>query len=163
VGENRISSFALLEPPSFSFIAFGCSRLPHPAVGDVRWDVLTRFLAYPLHNSVIVVFRNTSRFLCREFSSRHLLGASYPLACHRDGTHTPVEYALHPWFIPSDVDMTHEASQTVVRGTGKSTVLVCFTVLAAWMESLGRCEYTRKRHGEVIVHRETISSYRLLL
>jgi hypothetical protein len=42
-----------------------------------------------------VVFGNTSRFLCRQFSSRRLLGLNYPPARRRDGTYTPVEYALY--------------------------------------------------------------------
>ena len=38
--------------------------------------------------------------------------ANYSSAPHRDGTYTPVEYALRSWFILSDVVMcTHETSQ----------------------------------------------------
>ena len=45
----------------------------------------TRFSAFALHKSgiTIVVFGNTSQFLCRQFNSRRSLGGSYP---HHDET-----------------------------------------------------------------------------
>ena len=60
-----------------------------------------------------------------------ILGVNYPPARHRDGTHKPVEYALHSWFIPSDVSMpTHDTSQTTFRGAGKVNVATCFMIRA---------------------------------
>ena len=59
------------------------------------------------------------------------------------GTHTLVEYALHSWFISSDV-ATHETTQTAVGGAGKR-MLQRASRYYAWMEYLGRWECDAKK------------------
>ena len=94
------------------FIASGCLRLSLREVGEARWDALMQFLAFTLQNGGIMS-------PCCQFNSR-LLGVNYPPARQRAGTHPPVKYALHSWFVPSDVAMsTHETSQMAVGGAGK--------------------------------------------
>jgi hypothetical protein len=69
--------------------------------------------------------------------ARSILVASWASTTprHRDGTHAPVEYALHSWFIPSDVAMsTHEMSQM-------AHVAAYFTTDAS---------AKRKRHGKAV-------------
>jgi hypothetical protein len=66
--------------------------------------------------------------------------------------HTPVEYAIHWWFIPSDLDMsTHETNQTAVGGAGKANVAAGFTVLGMdgkpWTMRVQR----ERRHGDTVV------------
>ena len=104
---------------SSPFIAFSCPRLPPQEVGEARWDVLTRFSAFPLYNSGIMtaIFGNISRFLCRQFNSCRLLGVN-----------SSYQYS---WSILSYVAVsTHKTSQTAVVGAGKVNVAVCFMVLS---------------------------------
>jgi hypothetical protein len=79
-------------------------------LGEARWDVLTRLSGFTtLHNRgiMIVVFGKLEQpeidipnlELCWQFNSRRPPGPQLPPARHRDVTHTPVEYALHSWFV----------------------------------------------------------------
>ena len=70
-----------------------------------------KFPAVTLQNSGVMIDCGASS------NSRCLLGVNYPPARHCDGTHTPVEYALHLWFIPSHV-ATHETSQRRLGALG---------------------------------------------
>ena len=104
-----------------SFIAFRCPRLSLQDVGETRRDVLLMFSAAILQNGRIMI-------VYRQLNARCLLSINYPLARHRDETHTPVEYALHPWYIPSDV-ATHETTQRTDGALGKrmlQRVLRCY-------------------------------------
>jgi hypothetical protein len=94
-----------------SFLAFGCPCLPARDVGEAGRDVLTRFSAFTLRKSGIIFVVYTSRFLCRQCNSRRFLGVNYPRARHRDGIHTPVEFALDSCNVAMS---THETSQTTV-------------------------------------------------
>lgn len=79
-----------------------------------------------------------------------LLPPGYHLpACHHDGNHTPVEYALHPWFIPRDV-ATHEATQTGVGGIAKVNVAACFWVLCMGGMPWAVQVQPKRRHGDAI-------------
>ena len=77
-----------------------------------------------------------------QFNARCLLDVNYPPARHRDGTHIPVEYALHSWFFLSDM-ATHETTQSAVGCAGKANVATCFTVLR--MGTLDDANATRKK------------------
>ena len=104
-----------------------------PASGPAHYSLcLDEFSTFTLrslrHTGIMLIsgVGSTSRFLCRQFTRR----VNYPPALHRDGTHTPFEYVLHSWFIPSDVAMsTHETSQMAVEGAEKTIVAAYFTVL----------------------------------
>ena len=117
---------------SSSFIAFRCPRLSLQDVGELetRWDVLTtrKFPAAILQNSGITI-------VCHQFDARCLLGVNYPPGRQRDGTHTPVEYALHSWFIPLLMKRLKRW-----LGTLEKPVLQRASRNYAWVESLGQYE-----------------------
>ena len=103
---------------------------------------------------MIVVFCNTSHF-------KFYVASSILVAPWRQlpGMHTPVEYALHSYFIPSDVAMSaHGTSQTAVGGAGRVNVAACFMVLGQdgkpWTMRMER----ERRYGNV--YRERTFSYR---
>ena len=57
-----------------------------------------------------------------QFNSRCLLGVNYTAARHRDETHTPIEYASHSGFVPSEAMSTLETNQTAVGGAREPNV-----------------------------------------
>ena len=99
-----------------------------------------QFLAFTLQNDGIMS-------QCRQFNSR-LPGVNYPPARQRAGTHPSVKYALHSWFVPSDVAMsTHESSQTAVGGAGKR--ILQHGTMDGW-KVLDDADATQKNDGDTV-------------
>jgi hypothetical protein len=83
---------------------------------------------------MMVVFGNTSRSIYHQFNSRCLLGVNCPPPRHRDGTYTPVEYALHSWFIPSQT----------------ANVATCFSGLGTDGKPWTMRTQSERRHSEAV-------------
>ena len=88
---------------------------------------------------------------CRQFNSCCFLGGNYPPARHHEGTHTPIKYALHSRFVPSDVAMsTHGTSKTTVGGVGEANVANTLTVICMYGKPWTMRVQCGRRNGDTI-------------